>query len=386
MVFDYSLRVIDDTSRHTALSKVDNTVLNPEVVRAISSRQNVTNLRRDEAALYVAVPVIDDRAGRVGAVLLVVSVEDIFQSLAGVQETFLMYSLLFGFTVIIVVFFSSNRLIVPLKRILRVVQKMTTGQFNQRITMQGHGEYAQLARAFNNMTEKLEQVEKTREEFVSNVSHELKTPLTAIKVLSESMLAQESVPEEMYREFLQDINSEVDRMTMINNDLLELVKIDQRERGLNIQPTSINDMVEDILNRLLPLADQKEIPLIYEDVRPVKIDADEMKLSLAISNIVENAIKYTPRQGTVRVVVDADHQFAYITVQDTGIGIVEEEQSKIFTRFYRVDKTRDRETGGTGLGLSITHSTVLLHNGTVRVSSKINEGSTFTVRIPIRRS
>jgi len=207
-----------------------------------------------------------------------------------------------------------------------------------------------------------------------------------MKVLSESILLQESLPEEVYREFLQDIVSEVDRMTDINNDLLALVKIDQREKGLNIKPTSINQLVEDIIRRLTPLAKQNKIELIYEDVRPVQIDADEIKLSLAISNIVENGIKYTPSGGTVKVIVDADHQFVFITVQDTGIGIPEDEQSQIFDRFYRVDKTRDRETGGTGLGLSISYSTVLLHNGSIRVSSKAEEGSVFIVRIPIRRS
>jgi signal transduction histidine kinase len=145
-------------------------------------------------------------------------------------------------------------------------------------------------------------------------------------------------------------------------------------------------LVEGILKRLSPLAEQKEIVLLYEDVREVTIDADEMKLSLAISNIVENGIKYTHRKGTVKVIVDADHQNAFITIQDTGIGIVEEEQSKVFTRFYRVDKTRDRETGGTGLGLAISHATVLMHNGSIRLTSKPEEGSVFVIRIPIRRS
>jgi signal transduction histidine kinase len=207
-----------------------------------------------------------------------------------------------------------------------------------------------------------------------------------MKVLSESILLQEHAPEAMYREFLQDIVTEVDRMTHINNDLLELVRTDRREQGLNITPVSINRMVEDILKRLAPLAEQKDIALIYDDVRPVQIDADEIKLSLAISNIVENGIKYTPNGGTVKVAVDADHQFTYVSVQDTGMGIPEVEQTKIFNRFYRVDKARDRETGGTGLGLAISHAAVLAHGGTIRVSSKPDEGAVFIVRIPIRRS
>jgi len=213
----------------------------------------------------------------------------------------------------------------------------------------------------------------------------MKTPLSAIKVLSESILLQESVPEEMYREFLQDINSEVERMTNINNDLLALVKVDQREQGMNIHPTNINELVEDILRRLYPLAEMKKVVLLYEELRQVEIDADEIKLSLAISNIVENGIKYTPKGGTVKVIVDSDHQFLSITIQDTGIGIPEDELDKIFNRFYRVDKTRDRETGGTGLGLAISKSTVLLHGGTIRVTSNPDDGSVFVIRIPLRR-
>lgn len=112
--------------------------------------------------------------------------------------------------------------------------------------------------------------------------------------------------------------------------------------------------------------------------------ADEVKLSLAISNLVENGVKYTPVGGEVSVSLDADHQNCYITVQDTGIGIDEEEQSKIFERFYRIDKTRDRETGGTGLGLAITHSTIVLHNGSVKIISGEGQGATFIVRLPLK--
>jgi len=235
------------------------------------------------------------------------------------------------------------------------------------------------------MAQKLEIVENTREEFVSNVSHELKTPLSAIKVLSESILIQESVPVETYREFLQDITTEVDRMTDIVNSLLNLVKLDQMENIFNFEQVDINVLLEDIVKRLSPLASQKGINLILKEEKQVAISADNVKLWLAISNIIENGIKYTPPGGEVKVIVDADHQNAFITVSDTGIGIAEEEQPKIFDRFYRTDKTRDRETGGTGLGLSITHSTVMLLKGSIKLTSKEGEGSTFLVRLPIHR-
>ena len=384
LILNDRAQVIDDSNRHTMSSEVGNTLINREILLALNF-EDTYYLRRDDAVLHIALTVIDDFDGRVGVVLLVASVYDIFQSLDDIQATLILYSLLVGLVVIVLIAVTSHRLISPLRHILRVVERTTTGQLNLRIPITSKDEYATLAYAFNNMTEKLEQVEKTREEFVSNVSHELKTPLSSIKVLSESILLQEHVPEATYREFLQDINNEVDRMTDINNDLLALVKIGQREEGMNIRRTDINNLVEDILKRLAPLADKKKVVLIYEEVRPVQMDADEIMLSLAVSNIVENGIKYTPRGGTVKVIVDSDHQYASITIIDTGVGIPESEHDKIFNRFYRVDKTRDRETGGTGLGLSISRGAVLLHNGSIRISSPPNEGATFIVRLPLRR-
>ena len=187
----------------------------------------------------------------------------------------------------------------------------------------------------------------------------------------------------MYKEFLQDISSEIDRMTDIVNDLLALVRNDPNESKLNITDIDANKMLRDIVKRLLPLATDKEIDLSFQATKDVVLKGDEVKLSLAISNLVDNGIKYTPQGGTVKVSLDADNKDCFITVQDSGIGISEEEQSKVFERFYRVDKTRDRETGGTGLGLAITHSVIMLHNGSVKIISGENEGATFIVRLPL---
>jgi len=383
LVINDHARVITDSNR--GAPRDGQTLLRPEVIIALNGNDNNV-LNSEEYTLNVAVSVNDVGSDRIGAVLFVVSVEDIFHTIDEIRATLLLATLLVGILAMVLGFVISHYLIVPLKRTVNVVRRMTTGQLSLRIPVKGRDEYAILANAFNNMTEKLEQTEKTREEFVSNVSHEIKTPLAAIKVLSESILLQDSAPEAMYREFLQDIDSEVDRMTNITNDLLALVKLDQREQALNIEEVDLNHLVEEILKRLSPLAEQRNIALIYEAERPVQLNADEIKLSLAISNIVENGIKYTPKGGTVKVNVDSDYQSAVITIQDTGIGIPEEEHDKIFNRFYRVDKTRDRETGGTGLGLPISRSTVLLHKGSINISSKPDEGTTFVIRLPLRVS
>ncbi|MCL1878172.1 MAG: ATP-binding protein [Defluviitaleaceae bacterium] len=386
VVIDYRARVIEDSNWAALDSLIGQTLLRPDVLAALNGDDTTTLRRGEENVLYRTMSTRNEISGQNGVVMLVANIDDIYASLLEIRTQLYLISLAVALLVIVVVFVVSHRLIAPLRQIVRVVQRMSAGQLNLRIPVNSRNEYSILARTFNNMTEKLEQVEKTREEFVSNVSHELKTPLTAIKVLSESILSQDSVPEEVSREFMQDISNEVDRMVNITNDLLALVKVDQREQSLNISATNLNTLVEEILKRLAPLAEQKKVVLLYEEVRPVQIEADEVKLVLAISNIVENGIKYTPGGGTVKVVIDADLQNAVITIQDTGIGIPDEEQDKIFNRFYRVDKMRDRDTGGTGLGLAISHSTVLLHNGSIRITSKPGEGSVFVIRLPIRVS
>ena len=382
IVINDRAQVISDSHRHTLDHFIGQTIFRPEIINALGG-QDTSLLIRDEYILNIAVSVNDTISGRIGAVLLVSSVEDIFASVAVIRNTLFFYSMLVAFIVMVLVFITSHRLITPLRAIMQVMRKMTMGQLHLRIKIQGKDEFAIMSDSFNNMARRLEREEKTREEFVSNVSHEIKTPLTAIKVLGESILSQKDVPKDVYREFMEDIVSEVNRMTNLTNDLLALVKVDRREEGLIIAPFNLNRLVGQILKRLSPLAEQKKLVLLYEEMRQVEIEADEVKLALAISNIIENGIKYTPRGGTVKVQVDADHQNSYVSIKDTGIGIPEDEQDKIFNRFYRVDKTRGRDTGGTGLGLAISRATVLLHKGKIYVESKKNEGSLFVLSIPL---
>ena len=233
------------------------------------------------------------------------------------------------------------------------------------------------------MLGRLKQLNDSREEFVSNVSHELKTPLTSMKVLADSLLAQENVPIELYQEFMGDIAKEIDRENDIISDLLTLVKMDKTVQGLNIRQININELLEAILKRLKPIADKKKIEVVLESFRPVSAEIDEMKLTLAISNLVENAIKYNRDEGWVRVSLNADHKYFYVKVMDSGIGIPEEDQAHIFERFYRVDKSHSREIGGTGLGLAIDRNAVIMHRGSIKVYSSKGEGTTFTVRIPL---
>lgn len=235
----------------------------------------------------------------------------------------------------------------------------------------------------NGIFAKSQLLEESRQEFVSNVSHELKTPITSMKVLSESILMQDNVPVEMYREFMNDIVLEIDREAQIISDLLTLVKTDKGSDSLNIERVDINELMEVILKRLTPLVEKRSIEITFESFREVEADIDKVKFTLAISNLIENGIKYNVDGGWIRVSLNADHKNLYIKVADSGVGIPEDCVEHIFERFYRVDKARSRDTGGTGLGLAISKNIIVMHKGIINVYSEPGKGTTFTVRVPM---
>ena len=268
-------------------------------------------------------------------------------------------------------------------RPLKEMREIYAGHQETGMTEGLFREFYSLSSSFNGIIDRYKELENSRQQFVSNVSHELKTPITSMKILADSLILQEDVPKELYAEFMEDIAHEIDRENQIISDLLDLVKMDKTQSDLNITVVNINELLEMILKRISPIAEKRDIELHLETMRQVTAEVDEGKLSLACTNLIENAVKYNRDGGRVDVSLNADHKFFYIRVRDTGVGIPEDCQGKIFERFYRVDKARSRETGGTGLGLAITRSVILLHKGSIRVHSKEGEGSTFIVRIPL---
>ena len=277
----------------------------------------------------------------------------------------------------------ANKLVKPIHKITGAIENVSEGYSDDVLHVDTFAETSQLSEAFNKMLGRLKQLDDSREEFVSNVSHELKTPMTSMKVLADSLLEQENLPVEMYREFMEDIAKEIDRENQIITDLLSLVKINRTGQTMNIQQVNINDLLEQILKRLKPIAEKKNVEMVMESFRPVSAEIDETKFTLAVSNLVENAIKYNHENGWVHVSLNADHKYFYLKVEDSGLGIPQEDQAHIFERFYRVDKSHSREIGGTGLGLAIARNAVIVHRGSIKVHSNEGEGTTFTVRIPL---
>lgn len=274
-------------------------------------------------------------------------------------------------------------LVKPFDKVTSSIRAVRDGLQNEALEVSDYNETEHMISAFNEILKRMRTLDKSRQEFVSNVSHELKTPITSIKVLADSLNAQEDVPVELYKEFMTDIADEIERENKIINDLLSLVKMDKTAADMNIESVNINELIELILKRLRPIAEQKDIDVIYESVRDVVAEVDEVKLTLAVSNLVENAIKYNEEHGYVKVTLDADHQFFTIVVEDNGIGIPEDSKEHIFERFYRVDKSHSRKIGGTGLGLAITRNAILMHRGSVGLESEEGKGTAFYIKIPL---
>lgn len=271
----------------------------------------------------------------------------------------------------------------PFNRLTKQISDMKEGFSDQPIDVPDYVETVHIVDAFNQLLARMKVLDDSRTEFVANVSHELKTPMTSIKVLADSLLQQPDATAELYREFMEDIASEIDRENQIITDLLALVKMDKKVQDMNITSVNINDLTELILKRLRPIARKKDVEVTLVSNRQVVAEVDEVKLTLIMTNLVENAIKYNHDHGWVKVLLDADHQFFTFEVTDSGIGIPEEALAHICERFYRVDKSHSREIGGTGLGLAITKSAVLMHRGTLTVTSTEGEGSDFLVKIPL---
>ena len=314
-----------------------------------------------------------------------VSTEDVDEGRDALNNTVWILQVVLTVVICMTAFYMARLLTRPFGKITQSLEEVRGNVIEeQEISIPDYTETKLLSEAYNRMLKRMKVQEDSRQEFVSNVSHELKTPITSMKVLADSLLAQEEVPAELYKEFMGDIAEEIDRENKIITDLLSLVKMDRKSSDVNIQETNINQLIELILKRLRPIAAKRGIDLVLESFKPVFAEVDETKLTLALSNLVENGIKYNTENGWVHVSLNVDNKYFYVKVEDSGIGIPEESQEHIFERFYRVDKSHSREIGGTGLGLAITRSAVLMHHGAIKVYSKEGEGTTFTVRIPLK--
>lgn len=270
-----------------------------------------------------------------------------------------------------------------LDSLLTAIRGVREGAYNQRAVLSGHDEYTQIAGEFNDLVDRLQETENARRRFVSDASHELKTPLAAIRLLTDSILQNENIDGATVREFVSDIGQEAERLSRITEDLLRLTRLDS---GVAETPerVEISPVLERVVKMLRPVADEKDVSIVTVCSDGAAAAATPGEIHQILYNLMENAVKYNRRGGFVRVSVDMGEETSTITVEDNGIGIPAEDLPRVFERFYRVDKARSRAAGGTGLGLSIVRDTVSRRGGVVRAEGAPGGGTRFIVTLPCR--
>jgi len=384
MLIDSGFRVVKDTY-DIDTGKI---IISKEVIQSYKGT-DITKYDQESRYIEVVTPLLKTSAATgeqssIGVMMISVSTDNINLNMEYLGTNIFVIQMICGILVVILAIWLSFYFTRPLKEMSRSIDEIENGYGSDKLAVYDYTETIEICEKFNSLVGRMKVLDESRQEFVSNVSHELKTPLTSMKVLADSITSMGDAPVELYKEFMEDIGHEIDRETKIINDLLSLVKMDKSAADLNITSLNVNELLEQILKRLKPIAEKQQVELVLESFRPVIADVDEVKITLAISNLIENSIKYNNPDGWVRVSLNADHQYMYLKVEDNGMGIPEADLDHIFERFYRVDKSHSREIGGTGLGLAITRSAVLMHKGAIKVFSTEGEGTIFNVRIPLK--
>ncbi|MDO4344701.1 MAG: HAMP domain-containing sensor histidine kinase [Eubacteriales bacterium] len=379
VVVNSDFKIIEDTYG-LDLGKI---LVSEEVLKGFNGESSLTH-DKERRFVELAIPVKEVVGKNVVGVLVVSSeTNDIMQNREELNRKVVILQIGLMLAVLIAALYATGILVKPFRKVAQSLDGIDGGFLEEDLLMLDYTETQVLSEAYNRMLRRMKTLDDSRQEFVSNVSHELKTPITSMKVLADSLLMQEDVPPELYKEFLTDIAAEIERENKIINDLLALVKMDRSASDVHICPTNINELIELILKRLRPIAAKRNIELVLDSYKPVIAEVDETKLTLALSNLVENAIKYNNDGGWVHLSINTDHKYFYVKVEDNGIGIPQADQEHIFERFYRVDKSHSREIGGTGLGLAIARNAILMHRGVIKVYSEEGTGTTFTVRVPL---
>lgn len=356
-------------------------LLFPELVTALEGQDVFYSTNADGAIeSRVAMPLM--RGGQVlGAVYLMQYDTDQAELIDALQTNVLRISIALESGVILISLLFSTAFSRRIRRILHSVRMMREGDYSHKVQLRGHDELVHLGREFNNLAERLEESEQIRRQFVSDASHELKTPLASIKLLSDSIL-QNEMDASTEREFIGDIGREADRLGRLSQKLLTLTRLDsavEDEREIIDAAATVRK----VTRMLMPLADLRGITIDSTLADGCTVMTVEDDLYQVVFNLTENAIKYNRDGGSVRLDLTKDGEDVVLTVADTGVGIPQEAMEHIFERFYRVDKARSRAAGGAGLGLSIVHDMVVRNFGTVSVSAGLEGGTVFTVTFPL---
>ena len=352
-----------------------------EIVQALLGNDMASSSYRDGAFRSRAASPVLYQNQIIGAVYAYEYDTEQAALLEGLQSNLLRLSAGLGVAALCLSGLLSRALTRKIGQLLTAIRKVREGAYSHRAQVRGHDEIAQLAEEFNSLTDRLQTTENARRRFVSDASHELKTPLAAIRLLTDSILQTENIDPETTREFVADIGAEAERLSRITEDLLRLTRLDS---GV-MEPPAVVDVLpvlEQVMRMMSLVAQEKGTELTYRSEGTCTVLASRDEIHQIIYNLTDNAVKYSPPGSTVQVSLLHRGDLVVLTVEDNGPGIPEEDLPRLFERFYRVDKARSRDAGGTGLGLAIVSDTVRKRGGTVEAGNRPGGGAVFTVRWP----
>ncbi|WP_449240912.1 sensor histidine kinase [Desulfoscipio gibsoniae] len=375
--------IVDSYGEEWVLNR---TLRHGEVQTALagSGQTGVHRLGSGERVLYAAVPMLRNKSVA-GVVMLVAGLDDVYAVLGDIQGRMVLVSLVSGLVAVLLSLWLAGLLTRPVKELTGAVRQVAAGRLAQRIPARSGDELGQLAVAFNDMSGRLAEVDRSRRRFLADASHELKSPLSSVKALAQSLLDTNEQDIAVYREYLADINTEMDRLARIVNHMLQLTRLEEGDSPLPLEDRSIGDLVDHVITLLFPRAKECGVSLQTNIASGLCWPLNPDLTTGIILNLVDNAVRHTPEGGRVTVEAWAEKENLTVRVADTGEGIPAEDLPRIFDRFYRVDKARSRATGGTGLGLAIVRRAMRRHGGTVKVASRYGAGTVFELMFPYQQ-
>ena len=379
LVTDSAGQVLYDT-RET-LGAVGKYTFYSEIVQALEGYDTFSCSYRDGAFRSRAASPVLYQNRIIGSVYAYEYDTEQAELLEGLQSNLLKLSAGIAAAVVLLSFILSRMLTRKISALLTGIRKVREGVYEHRTHIPGRDEIVQIGEEFNSLTDRLQTTETLRRRFVSDASHELKTPLAAIRLLTDSILQTDNMDMETVRDFVTDIGSEAERLSRITEDLLRLTRLDSNQ----VDPPEVVEVapvLEQVMRMMSLLAQEKGTELTCQTGGDCRVLATKGEVHQVIYNLTDNAVKYSGSHGSVRVELRRDGNDVVLTVADNGPGIPEEDLPRVFERFYRVDKARSRAAGGTGLGLSIVQDTVTKRGGTVSAANRPEGGAVFTVRWP----
>ena len=353
----------------------------PDLLTALEGKTVFRSIFRDGSFLSsYAIPIASAR-DITGAVFLRENDAERGQILRELKLQIRVLSIVIALAALVMAGLYGTTVLGKLRQLSNAIRIVSGGNYKYRMEVHGKDELAELGREFNALTAYLEDTERQRRRFVSDASHELKTPLASIRLLSDSIVQTENMDVETMREFVSDIGNEAERLQHMTEDLLSLSRMDD-DIKIVPEPVDMKKSVLDAMALLRPVAAERQVSLHADLDDGCIVLATKDNMHHIVFNLLENAVKYNFPEGSVTATLRAADGNVQLTVADTGVGIPEDERYNIFGRFYRIDKARSREAGGSGLGLSIVHDAVKAHGGTIQVGANEPQGSVFIVTFP----